>query len=52
MAKWDLSKLPQGRAPIPEEWFKEQADMQERVRKLEERVKWLEGVITDRGLEL
>lgn len=52
MAKWDLSKLPEGRSPIPDEWFKKEAAMQKRIDKLEERVKWIEGIIADRGLEL
>ena len=35
MAKWDLSKLPEGRKPLPDEWFAERADMQDRIKKLE-----------------
>ena len=35
MAKWDLSKLPEGRAPLPDEWFREKAQMQERIAELE-----------------
>ena len=35
MAKWDLSKLPEGRAPLPDEWFREKAQMQERIEELE-----------------
>jgi hypothetical protein len=31
MAKWDLSKLPEGRKPLPDEWFRERAQMQERL---------------------
>ena len=34
MAKWDLSKLPEGRKPLPDEWFRERAQMQERLDKL------------------
>jgi chromosome segregation ATPase len=39
MAKWDLSKLPDGRKPLPDEWFRERAQMQERI---EERQKHLQ----------
>ena len=39
MAKWDLSKLPEGRKPLPDEWFAERAQMQERIKELEERLK-------------
>ena len=35
MAKWDLSKLPEGRKPLPDAWFKERAQMQERIKELE-----------------
>ena len=35
MAKWDLSKLPEGRKPLPDEWFRERAQMQERIAELE-----------------
>ena len=35
MAKWDLSKLPEGRKPLPDEWFAERAQMQERIKALE-----------------
>ena len=35
MAKWDLSKLPEGRKPLPDEWFAERAQMQERLNMLE-----------------
>jgi len=35
MAKWDLSKLPEGRKPLPDEWFREHAQMQERIKELE-----------------
>ena len=34
MAKWDMSKLPEGRKPLPDEWFRERAQMQERLDKL------------------
>ena len=39
MAKWDLSKLPEGRKPLPDEWFAERAQMQDRINGLEERLK-------------
>ena len=35
MAKWDLSKLPEGRKPLPDEWFAERAQMQDRIKGLE-----------------
>jgi len=35
LAKWDLSKLPEGRKPLPDEWFRERAQMQERIKELE-----------------
>lgn len=35
MAKWDLSKLPEGRKPLTDEWFREKAQMQERIAELE-----------------
>ena len=35
MAKWDLSKLPEGRKPLPDEWFRERAQMQDRIAELE-----------------
>jgi ribosome assembly protein YihI (activator of Der GTPase) len=35
LAKWDLSKLPEGRKPLPDEWFREKAQMQERIAELE-----------------
>jgi aspartate/tyrosine/aromatic aminotransferase len=35
LAKWDLSKLPEGRKPLPDEWFRERAQMQERIAELE-----------------
>ena len=36
MAKWDLSKLPEGRKPLDDAWFAERAQMQERIKGLEE----------------
>lgn len=36
MAKWDLSKLPEGRKPLPDEWFAERAQMHDRIKELEE----------------
>jgi hypothetical protein len=38
MAKWDLSKLPEGRKPLPDEWFRERAQMQERIEELEDKL--------------
>ena len=35
MARWDLSKLPEGRKPLPDEWFAERAQMLERIKVLE-----------------
>ena len=35
MAKWDLSKLPEGRKPLDDAWFTERAQMQERLNMLE-----------------
>ena len=35
MAKWDLSKLPEGRKPLDDAWFVERAQMQERIEELE-----------------
>lgn len=35
MAKWDLSKLPEGRKPLDDSWFRERAQMQERIAELE-----------------
>ncbi|MEK9896806.1 MAG: hypothetical protein VW518_10345 [Burkholderiaceae bacterium] len=35
MARWDLSKLPEGRKPLPDEWFAERAQMQDRIKELE-----------------
>ena len=35
MAKWDLSKLPEGRKPLPDEWFAERAQMRDRIKELE-----------------
>ena len=30
-----MGKLPEGRAPLPDEWFREKAQMQERIEELE-----------------
>ena len=35
MAKWDLSKLPEGRKPLDDSWFRERAQMQDRIAELE-----------------
>lgn len=42
MAKWDLSKLPQGRQPLADEWFKKEAALQERIDKLEAKLLYAE----------
>jgi hypothetical protein len=42
LAKWDLSKLPEGRKPLPDEWFRERAQMQERIAELEAKLAELE----------
>jgi hypothetical protein len=42
LAKWDLSKLPEGRKPLPDEWFRERAQMQERIAELEAKLSELE----------
>ena len=47
MAKWDLSKLPEGRNPLPDEWFAERAHMQERIKKLETENKRLKSLVAD-----
>ena len=47
MAKWDLSKLPEGRKPLPDEWFRERAQMQERIKKLETENKRLKALVAD-----
>ena len=39
MAKWDLSKLPEGRKPLPDEWFRERVQMQERIAELEAKLR-------------
>ena len=36
MAKWDLNKLPEGRRPLPDSWFREKAMLQERMDRAEE----------------
>ena len=41
MAKWDLSKLPEGRKPLPDEWFAERAQMQDRIKELEKQLRWV-----------
>lgn len=46
MAKWDLSKLPEGRKPLPDEWFAERAQMQERIKELEAEVADLKAELT------
>ena len=45
MAKWDLSKLPEGRKPLPDEWFRERAQMQERIAELEAKLTGAEEML-------
>jgi hypothetical protein len=55
MAKWDLSKLPEGRKPLPDEWFRERAQMQERIAGLEAENKLLNeqmAAIEEHGNEM
>ena len=47
MAKWDLSKLPEGRKPLPDEWFRERAQMQERIAGLEAKLAWAVGELEE-----
>jgi septal ring factor EnvC (AmiA/AmiB activator) len=47
MAKWDLSKLPEGRKPLPDEWFRERAQMQERIAELEAENDKLKAMVAD-----
>ena len=47
MAKWDLSKLPEGRKPLPDEWFRERAQMQERISELEAKLAWAVGELEE-----
>lgn len=47
MAKWDLSKLPEGREPLPDEWFRERAQMQERIEELEAKLAWAVGELEE-----
>jgi uncharacterized coiled-coil protein SlyX len=54
LAKWDLSKLPEGRKPLPDEWFRERAQMQERIAELEAKLvecKMVAGAIDKRWAE-
>ena len=44
MAKW---VLPEGRKPLPDEWFRERAQMQERIKKLETENKRLKALVSD-----
>lgn len=47
MAKWDLSKLPDGRKPLPDEWFREKSQMQERIEELEAKLAWAVGELEE-----
>jgi uncharacterized coiled-coil protein SlyX len=54
LAKWDLSKLPEGRKPLPDEWFRERAQMQGRIEELEAKLvecKMVAGAIDKRWAE-
>ena len=52
MAKWDLSKLPEGRKPLPDEWFRERAQMQERIAELELQIEGANAVIAAERAEV
>ena len=52
MAKWDLSKLPEGRKPLPDEWFAERAQMQERIKKLEVKLAKAVWLLVDATVQL
>jgi len=47
LAKWDLSKLPEGRKPLPDEWLREKAQMQERISELEAKLAWAVGELEE-----
>ena len=46
MAKWDLSKLPEGRKPLPDEWFAERAELETENKRLKSLIA---DVINDTG---
>ena len=52
MAKWDLSKLPEGRKPLDDAWFKERAQMQERIKKLEVKLAKAVWLLVDATVQL
>ena len=52
MAKWDLSKLPEGRKPLPDEWFAERAQMQERIKELEVNLAEAKWLLVDAAVQL
>lgn len=44
MAKWDWSKL-EWHGPLPDEWFREKAQMQERIQELEAKLASAEAML-------
>ena len=46
MAKWDWSKL-EWHGPLPDEWFRERAQMQERIEELEAKLAWAVGELEE-----
>jgi hypothetical protein len=46
LAKWDLSKLPEGRKPLPDEWFREHAELEAENKRLKSMIA---DVIYDTG---
>jgi hypothetical protein len=39
--------LPEGRKPLPDEWFRERAQMQERIAELEAKLAWAVGELEE-----
>ena len=52
MAKWDLSKLPEGRKPLDDAWFAERAQMQDRIEELEGKLEKAEWLLVDATVQL
>lgn len=52
MAKWDMSKLPEGRKPLSDEWFRERAQMQERISELEAKLAKAEWMLVEASVQL
>jgi hypothetical protein len=46
LAKWDWSKL-EWHGPLPDEWFRERAQMQERIEELEAKLAKAVGLVDD-----